>query len=420
MEKDQNVQAQLQSLAIARDKRPVATDAPRGYSGKLVVVAFIIIGVAGVAYVSRDKLLPAARNLVAATGNLPEVDLFTVSVTAPPKAGPVLTATGKIVSDHTVSVATKVSGQVVSLHFEQGDTVTKGQLLATIEDIRYRARRDESSANLARARANLAFQEVNFERVAGLMKHDNAQKIEFANARRALDEAAAQVKANEASLAFAQQALTDCEVIAPIGGVILQRNVEVGDFVAAEGGIGANANARFAVIADMSKLRVEVDISELDITRVQKDMPCTITPDAYKDRKYQGYVMWLDPGANYSKATVQAKVRINDADEFLRVDGSAQVAFLASETEGQSKSQLADQQQGIWIPLTAVKKDEAGNRYVFAAEDGRLQKTPVTTSSDPTDQRPDRVRITSGLNPGQRVAKKNTETLRDGMRFAAQ
>lgn len=407
MDKTRDVQAQLHSLSIARDKRPVATHASRG---KLLVGAIVIVGLAAAAYIARDRLIPAARQLASRAGAQPSVELVTVSLTMPPPAGPVLTATGKIVSDHTVSVATKVSGQIVSLHFEQGDTVTHGQLLATIEDVLYRARRDEAAANLARSEANLEYQKINFERVSGLMEHDNAQKIEFANARRALDEATAQLQANQASLAFAQKTLSDCKVVAPIGGVILQRNVEVGDFVAAEGGIGANANARFAVIADMCKLRVEVDISELDITRVQKDMPCEIIPDAYKNRKYQGHVMWLDPGANYSKATVQAKVRITDPDDYLRVDGSAQVAFLSVNSENGA---AAVHPEGIWIPTTAVKKDEAGESFVFVNDNGRLRKTKVVLA----ESRGVRWRVTSGLSAGQQLAKRNDETLRDGMRF---
>src|SRR5690606_8225607 len=129
--------------------------------------------------------------------------------------------------------------------------------------------------------------------------------IEFADARRALNEARAQVEQSQAALDWAEKVLRDCDVLAPIAGVVLERNVEVGDFVAAEGGLGANANAQFGTIADMTKLRVEVDISELDIARLRKGMRCRITPDAYKDRRYPGYIMWIDPGANYSKATVQ-------------------------------------------------------------------------------------------------------------------
>ena len=114
-------------------------------------------------------------------------------------------------------------------------------------------------------------------------------------------------------------------MVAPIAGVILERDVEVGDFVSAEGGRSAMANSQFASIADMTKLRVEVDVSELDIARLRTDLPCVVVPDAYKDRRYHGHVMWLDPGANYAKATVQVKVRIDDPDDYLRVEGAAQV-----------------------------------------------------------------------------------------------
>jgi len=409
MQESRDMQARLESLSITKDQRPSAATTSRRGWGKLIVLVFVI-ALAAVGYSARDRIVPVARNLAAGTGNRPGVELMTVTVSAPPTPGPVLTATGKIVSDHTVSVATKVSGQIVSLHFEQGDTVQKGQLLATIEDVLYRAQRDEAAAQLARSKANLEYQKVNFERVSHLIKRDHAEKIEFANARRALDEARAQVDAAKASLAFAQKTLNDCKVVAPIGGVILQRNVEVGDFVAAEGGIGANANARFAVIADMSKLRVEVDISELDITRVHKDMPCVIIPDAYKDRKYTGHVMWLDPGANYSKATVQVKVRIEGADEFLRVDGSAQVAFMTPDPQ----TPPSELPTGIWIPKSAVRQDAQGKQFVLTAETGRLRKVIVATGKE----RGNRILIRSGLQKGQKIARNNQETLHDGMQFS--
>ncbi len=241
-----------------------------------------------------------------------------------------LTATGKIVSDHQVEVSTKVSGQIVALYFEQGDRVEQGQLLAKIEDVNYRARRDEAIAILERSKANSDYHKINYERVANLYRDAKVSAIELAEAKRATEESAATVDAAAAALEYAQKALDDCLVLAPISGIVLERSVEVGDFVAAEAGHGANANAQFAVIADMGKLRVEIDVSELDIARLRKDMPCTITPDAYKDRSYKGHVMWIDPGANYSKATVQVKVRIDDPDDYLRVQGSAQVVFQNS------------------------------------------------------------------------------------------
>lgn len=367
-----------------------------------------MLGVAvGTAYFLRPDL---GAKLGAAVSGSPEaspVRLMQVSVGSEPQAQPVLTATGKIVSDHRVAVATKVSGQIIALYFEQGDRVDKGQLLARVEDVLYRARQDEAAARLVRSTANLAFQKVNFERVAGLVKSESAPDIEYADAKRALDEAQATVAADRATLDFTQKTLSDCEVTAPIAGVVLTRNVEVGDFVAAEGGRGANANAQFAIIADMSKLRVEVDISEMDIIRIRKDMPCTIIPDAYKNRQYRGYVMWLDPGANYSKATVQAKVRIEDPDDYLRVEGSAQVAFLA-EPPREEASHAAT---AIWIPTSACLVDASGKTgIVFLATKERLRRTTIHLGRRHANQ----LEVTGGLTAGQSIVVDGLDRLTDG------
>ncbi len=401
-----DVQAQLRSLSIPKDQRPRAGIPARGFKGLMVVV--LVLGVAALAaYFLRPDLGAKLGAAVSGAPEAPPVRLMQVSVGSEPQAQPVLTATGKIVSDHRVAVATKVSGQIIALYFEQGDRVGKGQLLARVEDVLYRARQDEAAARLVRSTANLAFQKINFERVAGLVKSESAPDIEYADAKRALEEAQATVAADRATLDFTRKTLSDCEVVAPIAGVVLTRNVEVGDFVAAEGGRGANANAQFAIIADMSKLRVEVDISEMDIIRIHKDMPCTIIPDAYKDRQYRGYVMWLDPGANYSKATVQAKVRIENPDDYLRVEGSAQVAFLMEPP----KDEASHAETAIWIPASACLVDASGKTgTVFLAENKRLRRTTIHVGRRSTDQ----LEVTGGLTAGQSIAVDGLDGLTDG------
>lgn len=401
-----DVQAQLRSLSIPKDQRPHAGSHAKGF--KRLVAVVLVLGVAtGATYFLRMDLGARLGAAVGGSSEAPAVRLIQVSMGAEPQAQPLLIATGKIVSDHRVAVATKVSGQIIALYFEQGDRVDQGQLLARVEDVLYRARRDEAVARLERSTANLAFQKVNFERVTGLVKSESAPDIEYADAKRAIDEAQAAVAADRAVLDFTQKTLNDCEVVAPITGVVLTRNVEVGDFVAAEGGRGANANAQFAIIADMTKLRVEVDISEMDIIRIRKDMPCTIIPDAYKDRQYRGYVLWLDPGANYSKATVQAKVRIEDPDDYLRVEGSAQVAFLTQRPQEESSHAPA----AIWIPKSACLVDASGKTgIVFLAENGRLRRTTVQLGRHHADQH----EVTSGLVAGQSIAADGLDKLADG------
>lgn len=404
--------AQLASLKIARDQRP----APKAYVGRRSrgggkwVVLLLLIGAGGAgAYLKRDTLRALLASATAATAaEAAEIPVLRVELTAEPTAKPVLTATGKIVSDHLVQVNTKVSGQIVALHFEQGDEVKQGQLLARVEDVIYRAQRDQAAARLAQAKAKLEFEEYNHQRAKRLFDQNTAPELEYVNARRGVEEARAEVEAAQAALTFAQKALTDCDVLAPIAGVILERNVEVGDFVAAEGGRGAIANAMLAEIADMTILRVEVDVSELDIARLRGDMPCTITPEAYKDRTYSGHVMWIDPGANYSKATVQVKVRIDQPDRYLRVEGSAQVVFLPEEPA----SRPAEGERSLWIPESAVLKDDAGVTSVFVVADNQFRATTVKLgrSSDGS------VEVLSGLKPGQSIAAKDVDNLRDGQK----
>ncbi len=420
MDAKASLRQQLQTLSIPTEQRPrggAAGGARRGsLLGRLVRgVLLIAAGAAGCwAWFEYGAALLRSYGIDApgAPQGAVSVRVMTVTAsTADAPAGPVLTGTGKIVSDHLVQVATKVSGQIVALHFEQGDQVEQGQVLAQIEDVNYRALRDERAAELRSADAQLAYEQVNHQRVKGLFEAKRASEIELADAQRALDWAAAQVEARRAALAFAQKTLDDTRVVAPISGVVLERNVEVGDFVAAEGGLGANANAQFGTIADMRRLRVEVDISELDVARVRKGMRCVVTPDAYKDRRYDGEVLWIDPGANYAKATVQAKVRIHEPDWRLRIEGSAQVQFLA---EQPASGDAADSAGGPWIPAAAVVMDESGRRgRVFVAEGGRLRLREISVA----ERRGDRVRVAGGLSAGESIAAERAAELRDGQRL---
>jgi HlyD family secretion protein len=398
-----DIRHQLQRLQIAKDQRPAARRATGARPGRWIALLIALGLVAGGAYASRGWIAQAVHR----ADSRAEIKLMTVVARREQGPPPVLTATGKIVSDHLVQVATKVSGQIVSLAFEQGDVVQQGQVLARIEDVNYRARRDQAQAMLEKAQATLTYQRVNYDRVRSLHDESQASDIEYHDAKRWYEDAVAQVAADQAALAYAQKALDDCEVLAPIAGVILERDVEIGDFVAAEAGRGAMANALFATIADMTKLRVEVDVSELDITRIHKDMPGTVTPDAYKDRKYRGFVLWLDPAANYSKATVQVKVRIENPDEYLRVSGSAQVAFLPEAP----KSDDAEAPASIWIPKSACRIDPDGKSgKIFVATEGKLTETPVTIGL----QSANLIEITSGSHEGQTIAADGLDKLSNG------
>lgn len=413
MDTTSELRQRLQTLSIPKDQRPQARS-----GGRLVrnVILLVVLGGGGYGgyHAWQTGTLQKVAGTVASAASDAAASSSTAKPTATPtmivraaadaSAPPVLTSTGKIVSDHQVAVSTKVSGQIVELRFEQGDRVEAGQVLARLEDINYKARVDEAEGLLRRAKATAEFERFNHRRMLDLQSEQRASEVEVNASRRALDEAEAQIATEQARLDFARKLLRDCEVVAPIAGVILERNVEVGDFVAAEGGRGANANAQFTSIADMSKLRVEVDVSELDVSRLRKGMPCTVVPDAYKDRKYAGRIMWIDPGANYAKATVQVKVRIENPDDYLRVEGSAQVQFLTeAPATGEAKAT-------IWLPSSAVLVDKDGSAFVFVADDKAFHKTPVTRGRVSGSQ----IEIVAGVRDGQSIAAGGVDKLSDG------
>ncbi|MBL8880455.1 MAG: efflux RND transporter periplasmic adaptor subunit [Phycisphaerales bacterium] len=403
----------LQSLSIPRDQRPQSAGGgdrtrTRSGGGTAWIIALVIAGLGGTFAWNQygGRIRPLLAEILSSPGSAnPKPRLMTVTTQRASEIGAVQTATGKIVSDHEVDVATKVSGQVVELKFEQGDRVEKNQVLARIEDVIYRARRDSAAAMLEKSRASHEYQKFNYQRVKRLFETNQASETEVNDTVRWYNEAKAQMDADAAALALAEKQFRDCEVLAPISGVVLERSVEVGDFVAAEGGRGAMANSQFGVIADMSKLRVEVDISELDIHRIQRGMPCSIIPDAQKDRRYTGQVMWVDPGANYAKATVQVKVRVNDPDDALRVQGTAQVQFL------REASSAGDSKPMIFIPLAAVIASADGaSGKVYVKSEGKLRERTVHLGARTATN----VEITEGLSDGDMIAAEGIDKLRDG------
>ena len=113
---------------------------------------------------------------------------------------------------------------------------------------------------------------------------------------------------------------------------MLERNVEVGEFVT-NGFVGDRGAKGYVVsIADLNDLRVELDISQNDFAKVSPHQPCWIVTDAYPDKKYKGVVDLISPEANRQKATVQVRVKVLDPDELLKPDMNATVSFLAPAT----------------------------------------------------------------------------------------
>lgn len=440
--------SELTRLQISHAQRP--SGGGRGWVALGLILLIVLAASAGGAY---WYYTTTGINIVAALSEKPvEVTLLRIPQTRAGAAAQqvLLVANGKIVSDREVNVATKVSGQITELYVEQGDYVQENQVLARVEDVVYRAQRDEAAATVERrkiaiehakvewqrtqaavlqTRADLDFEQRNYERMKQLFEIGQASELEYLNSRSRFESATAardvaaaaahaaevfitaaesELAAAEATLRLLQKRLDDCAILAPIEGVILERNAQVGDFVAAEGGRGANANAQLVRIANMKLLRVEVDISERDISRLKPDTPARITPDADRGDVFDGHVLWIDPLGDYAKATVQVKVRIENPGPNLRVGGSAKVEFLAPKPEQPVSSAPAS----TWLPKEAVKLDmndtAVGTLFTVVAQKAVANTVRIGARTDKN------VEVLSGAYPGMEVIASGVEDVRDG------
>jgi HlyD family secretion protein len=365
-------------------------------------------------------------------------------VQAAPMDDVTLNATGYIVAAHKIELAPKVSGRAEWVGVDMGDKVKKGDELVRLENEEFvaqvkqqqgqldaakaklaeledgsrpeeiaqsKAQLDEAQANLADATANLArTQDLIKNKAVSQQQLDDAQeafdraKAEVANQQAAydlskegprkeqIDAQKAAVEEAEGILDLTKVNLSNTIIRAPIDGTVLDRNVEIGEYVTT-GFVGEGGAKGYVVsMADLTDLRVELDISQNDFNKIAPELKCSITTDAYPDRKYDGAVNQISPEANRSKATILVKVKILNPDDYLRPDMNATVSFIraAPATQAAAPSMMAS----IFIPTSAVHDGS-----VLVAEGGKAVQRSVQLGPDDGSK----VRVLKGLAAGDLV-----------------
>ena len=255
------------------------------------------------------------------------VELTPISNVSPAQASALLTASGYVVAQRKASIASKATGRLVSLGYEEGDHVTKGQIIARIESADVEAALAQAKANLKVAQAERTDAEKSLQRAKDLLTSKLISQSEFDAAQWRYDRVVATIASAEAGVKGAEVQLENTLIRAPFTGTILTKNADVGEVVAP---FAAGASSRVAVvtIADMTSVEVEADVSESNIEKISLKQPCEIVLDAYPDRRYKGLVDKIVPTADRSKATVMTKIKFTDRDNRVLPEMSAKVFFI--------------------------------------------------------------------------------------------
>jgi HlyD family secretion protein len=444
--------AELKSLRIDRGKK--RTDQPSAWATGWILggVALILLSAGGFylyGMLTRATEVDVMRVRVASAGD------------AVRSGDVILNATGYIVAAHKIELAAKVVGKVAWIGVEKADMVKKDQELVRLEDDEYRAQVQQAKGTLANlqaslaravngsrpeeiakakadldnARANEINAKVTLDRTRKLVDDGVLSKQNLDDAQAKFDSSAAQtlsfyrtfdlvrigsrqedidaarglVEQAKGQLALAENYLANTVIRAPVTGTILERNVEKGEFVTT-GFVGDKGAKGYVVsIADLNDLKVEIDVNQNDFAKLGPRQKGIVTTDAFPDRKYDGAIDEVSPEANRQKATVQVKVKILHADQFLRPEMNASVAFI-SDAKPAKKGEVA--KPSIVVPASAVRSGS-----VFVIANGRAVKRSVKTgATSPLPGGAQGVHIEDGLNGGEDLILSPPADLKDGDR----
>jgi HlyD family secretion protein len=235
-----------------------------------------------------------------------------------------VTATGTLSAVTTVQVGSQVSGIIAKLHADFNSKVKKGDLLAELDETPFKEKIAQTQAALDKAKVDLRNAEISLRRQTALKQQGLAPQADFDLAQATYDGARASVAQAQATLNQALTDLRNSKIVAPIDGVVVSRQYDVGQTVAAS----FQAPTLFTIAQDLTKMQVSADVSESDIGQIKIGQPVRFTVDAYPDREFRGKVaqIRLNATVNQNVVTYPVIVEVVNEDLMLKPTMTANVA----------------------------------------------------------------------------------------------
>lgn len=210
-----------------------------------------------------------------------------------------ITATGTVKPVTEVEVGTQVSGIIDKLYADYNTEVKKGQLIAEMDRVTLNSELQSAQAQYSSAKADFEYQTKLYERNVALHDKQLISDQDFEQYEYNYLNAKSQLQNTEASLAKARRNLSYATITSPIDGVVISREVEEGQTVAA----GFETPCLFVIAADMTQMEVVADVDEADIGGVQEGQRAVFTVDAYPDDTFEGVVKQVRMGSTSSSSS---------------------------------------------------------------------------------------------------------------------
>jgi RND family efflux transporter MFP subunit len=302
--------------------------------------------------------------------------------------------TGIIEAWQTMNIMPEVGGRIAKIYVEEGERVRKGQLLAELDTRAARLQTEQAEAAVAVAQANYNDAEKNKERMERLIKENAVSEQQYEKIKLAFESAEAQLNQARAALNLAKYNLDVSIMEAPFAGVIASKNAEVGDVINPMMG-GFSPTSGVVTLMDFSRVKIEVDVSQQDVVRINKGQPASMAVSAFPGRSFPGRVSVVNLTADPTTKKFHVEVTADNPDLLLRPN-----------TFGEITIEVSSHEDALVVPQNAILE----NKYVFVVnEDNTVRRQEVSIGLENTDM----VEILNGVELGDRVVVEGSYGLDD-------
>jgi HlyD family secretion protein len=341
----------------------------------------------------------------------------TVAVTRGPITQAV-TATGTLNPVQNVQVGSQVSGNIQKLFVDFNSTVKAGQVVAQIDPVVFQANVNQAEGDLANAQAALELARLNEARTQALVAKQNSAQSDLDQAMANLHQAQANVKIKEGALEKAKADLDHCTITSPIDGIIISRNVDVGQTVAAS----LQAPIIFTIANDLTKMQIDANVAEADVGGVAVDQDVEFTVDAFPSQTFHGKVVQVRnaPITVQNVVTYDTVIGVTNPDLKLKPGMTANVSIISAHQDdalkipnGALRFRMPDESA-----TPAAKRDSSasgrppGGKPPTPRGERRIERSVYVLP--PSGSRPTKVTIKTGISDG--VSTEIAEGLKEGDR----
>ncbi len=297
---------------------------------------------------------------------------------------------GHFESTEKITISVNFSGTVETVHFQDGQSISAGQLLLALDDSKQQLHLQQAQANVESAKAELEKVRSTYFRYRGLMSSGALSREQHRQSKANFERALAATQEAEAALAIAQQDLRETRIISPVDGVVTQRNVDAGQTV-----LPGNP---LAVVQVADTLRVVTFVGERLVNQLRLGDLAQVTSPAVPGRRYQGRVELVSSAADPDTGNFIVKLTVNNSERLLRPGMSATLTMSGIERSNT-----------LVIPK-ALMVDRNRRRVVYLYREGVAREVEPVLGVAVGDMLP----VLAGLKPGDRVITSYLDLLADG------